>query len=98
MPEVLKQRWPMAEEAAAIHEFWARARRPDRDCDQVLDDTARHWLRRLPPRRRPRQLCLAHPRVANRIAWCWHDEALRVQVLEDLLHDRRGGRRGFAPG
>ncbi|HSM23105.1 MAG TPA: hypothetical protein VK876_12960, partial [Rubrivivax sp.] len=36
--------------------------------------------------------------VANRIAWCWNDPDLIRQVLEDLLHDRRGGRRGFAPG
>ena len=36
-------------------------------------------------------------RVANRIAWCWADAALREQVLDDLLVDRRGGRLGFAP-
>lgn len=97
MLEVLKQPEPVADEAAAVRELWVRARRPERDCDQVLSDTARHWLRRLPPRQRPRQLCIAHPRVANRIAWCWHDAVLSAQVLEDLLEDRRGGRRGFAP-
>ncbi len=76
---------------------WARVRRPERGCDQALTGTARHWLRRLPVRRRPTRLCTLFPRVANRIAWCWHDHALSAQVLEDLLVDRRGGRRGFPP-
>jgi hypothetical protein len=96
MLEVVKQLWPAAEEEAA-QALWVRARRPERDCDQALTGTARHWLRRLPTRRRPLRLCIAHPRVANRIAWCWQDPDLSAQVLEDLLHDRRGGRRGFAP-
>ncbi|GMV46733.1 MAG: hypothetical protein AMXMBFR66_21310 [Pseudomonadota bacterium] len=78
-------------------ERWARQRRAPRACDQALTGTARRWLRQLPPRRRPLRLCVAHPRVANRIAWCWADMGLSEQVLEDLLVDRRGGRRGFAP-
>jgi hypothetical protein len=76
---------------------WARVRRPEREGDRALTGTTRHWFRRLPPRRRPSRLCMLFPRVANRIAWCWHDVALSAQVLEDLLVDRRGGRRGFPP-
>jgi len=53
------------------------------------------WLRKLPARRRPLRLCIDHPRVANRIAWCWHDLTISGQLLDDLLQDRRGGRRGF---
>ena len=74
---------------------WATVRRPERACDGALTGTARLWLRRLPARRRPLRLCVNHPRVANRIAWCWHDVGLSNQLLEDLLLDRRGGRRGF---
>ena len=74
---------------------WALLRRPPRACDEALTGTARAWLRRLPARRRPLRLCELHPRVANRIAWCWHDPALAEQALDDLLTDRRGGRRGF---
>ena len=96
MLEVLKRLQPQAE-AAAEREHWLRARRPERECDRALTGTARQWLRRLPSRRRPLRLCLAHPRVVNRIAWCWNDPVLSAQVLDDLLHDRRGGRRGFAP-
>lgn len=71
-------------------------RRAPRIGDQALTGTARLWLRRLPSRRRPLRLCAAHPRVANRIAWCWGDPLLSAQVLDDLLVDRRGGRHGFA--
>jgi len=76
---------------------WAPLRRPERHCDSALTGTSRRWLRQLPPRRRPLRLCEAHPRVVNRIAWCWADALLREQVLDDLLVDRRGGRQGFAP-
>jgi hypothetical protein len=88
---------PPAAHADAQGDAWVRARRPERECDRALTGTARQWLRRLPSRRRPLRLCLAHPRVVNRIAWCWNDPVLSAQVLDDLLHDRRGGRRGFAP-
>ena len=74
---------------------WAAVRRPERACDRALTGTARLWLRKLPARRRPLRLCVTHPRVANRIAWCWHDAELSSQLLNDLLLDRRGGRRGF---
>jgi len=98
MLEGLNQLRPLAgTESEATRAQWLRARHPERECDRALSGTARQWLRRLPARRRPLRLCVAHPRVANRIAWCWHDAPLSDQVLDDLLHDRRGGRRGFAP-
>ena len=81
--------------SAANAARWGTVRRPERACDRALTGTALLWLRRLPARRRPLRLCMDHPRVANRIAWCWHDTELRSQLLEDLLLDRRGGRRGF---
>ena len=76
---------------------WAHVRREPRNCDRALTGTTRRWLRDLPPRRRPLRLCEAHPRVANRIAWCWQDPVLSDALLDDLLVDRRGGRNGFAP-
>jgi hypothetical protein len=84
------------EVAAAAH--WIRVRRPARDGDRALTGTTRHWLRKLPARRRPLRLCVTFPRVANRIAWCWADPSMTQQVLDDLTHDRRGGRRGFPTG
>ena len=72
-------------------------RRAARECDRALTGTTRRWLRALPPRRRPLRLCETHPRVANRIAWCWADVGLSEAVLDDLLSHRRIGRQGFAP-
>jgi len=76
----------------------AALRRPPRDCDQALTGTTRRWLRRLPPRRRPLLLCNRYPRVANRLSWGWDDAPRSAALLEELLEDRRGGRRGFPPG
>ena len=77
--------------------LWRGVRRAARECDRAVTGTTRRWLRDLPPRRRPLRLCETHPRVANRIAWCWSDVVLSEAVLEDLLVDRRGGRLGFSP-
>lgn len=76
---------------------WQRMRRPPKACDLALTGTTRRWLRELPSRRRPLRLCVLFPRVANRLAWCWHDELLSKAALQDLLEDRRGGRHGFPP-
>ena len=70
-------------------------RRPARLSDEALTGTTRVWLRKLPWRQRPLALCERFPRVANQLAWCWGDAALSAQMIEDLLQDRRGGRRGF---
>lgn len=74
---------------------WAALRRPRRADEQRLHDGARQWLRRLPPRQRPLRLAGEFPRVANRLAWCWHDALLTAHALDDLIVDRRGGRAGF---
>ncbi len=74
---------------------WTAQRRALRHTDLVLTDVTRTWLHRLPLRRRPLRLAARFPRVANRIALCWGEAELAAQVLDDLLVDRRGGRRGF---
>jgi hypothetical protein len=74
---------------------WAAVRRAPRPTDLTLTDVARTWLHRLPVRRRPTRLAAQFPRLANRLALCWGDSELALQALDDLLQDRRGGRRGF---
>lgn len=49
----------------------------------------------MPADKRPVELCLRYPRIANRLALAWPDTALAKRVLEDVVVDRRGGRRGF---
>jgi hypothetical protein len=86
---------PSHEAAPGADLDWTPQRRAPRASDEALTGTARRWLRELPSRRRPLRLCQLYPRVANRVAWCWHDAELAAQALADLLEDRRGGRRGF---
>jgi hypothetical protein len=74
---------------------WLAVRRAPRHSDEALNGTTRLWLRRLPAGRRPLRLCEHYPRVANLLACSWADPARRAQTLDDLLQDRRGGRRGF---
>jgi hypothetical protein len=53
------------------------------------------WLDALPHRVQPHALCEFYPRVANLIAAAWGDtEGLRI-YFDELLVDRRRGRRGF---
>ena len=54
------------------------------------------WLADLPRAAVPRTLAHDYPRIVNRLALCWSDPALATLVLDSLLVDRRGGRRGFA--
>ena len=61
----------------------------------VLTELAHSWAREFPLQSRPLELCNAYPRVANRIAQCWDDVAVTEAVLDDLLVDHRGGRKGF---
>ncbi len=62
---------------------------------EVLSDLAHSWVRDLPWASRPLELCNVYPRVANRIARCWGNLAMTNAVLDDLLVDHRGGRKGF---
>ncbi len=76
---------------------WGAVRHAPRECDRALSGTARRWLRGLPRGVWPLHLCERHPRLANRVAFGWQDRQRTGALLDDLLHDRRGGRHGFAP-
>lgn len=78
-------------------EPWRQARAPLVDGDLVLQSETHHWLRGLSRAVHPVQLCRHYPRLANRLASTWRDAELTERLLQDLMIDRRGGRRGFAP-
>jgi hypothetical protein len=67
------------------------------DGDRTLSRLVPRWLEKLPPESKPNYLCAHFPRIANRLALCWLDPALTVQLLNDFLRDKRGARRGFPP-
>lgn len=70
-------------------------RSPPRPQDLTLSSVAREWIDVLPARARPDALAAQFPRIANRLALCWRDPALTLQVLDQFLIDGRGDRRGF---
>jgi len=63
--------------------------------DSTLSKLAEEWRERLSPHVQTRSLCERYPRIANRIAICWSDPVLMRRLLDELLRDRRGGRKGF---
>jgi hypothetical protein len=74
---------------------WEARRAALTDGDRVLLSETHLWLRRIPGRCQPKQLCRHYPRIANAIAGNWDDPALGDRLLTDLLIDRRGNRAGF---
>ncbi len=74
---------------------WARVRAPATDRDRVLLSPTHLWLRSIPTPLHPKRLCRFYPRVANRLAEAWDDPERTDRLLDELLNDRRGKRRGF---
>jgi hypothetical protein len=62
--------------------------------EKAQDDTIR-WLATLPEHVRPVELTRKFPRIANKIATLWRRVARCEEFLDELVVDRRGGRRGF---
>ncbi len=66
----------------------------DTNVDSLLPATEA-WLRAVPGLAYPQALASQYPRIANALAAARNDnDALHAQ-FDALLHDQRGGRRGF---
>ena len=63
--------------------------------DESLSAEATAWLAELPATTRPNQLALRYPRLANRICETWKAPLQCLRLLDGLMTDDRGGRRGF---
>jgi hypothetical protein len=77
--------------------FWEQQRRKPTPTDRALTGAAMDWVIALPPPLRPHATCEHFPRVVNAIADAWADTAFSLQVLDHMINDYRGGRRGFPP-
>ena len=75
--------------------FWEQQRRKAAPTDRALAGAAIDWIIGLPPPLRPHATCEQFPRVVNAIAGSWADVAYSLRVLEHMINDYRGGRRGF---
>lgn len=76
--------------------YWEPRRRKPVPTDRALQGSTIEWLLKLPLSLQPRELCDRYPRAANVLAAAWPGSQ-RAAVLDELLSDRRGNRRGFPP-
>lgn len=74
-------------------EDWGAKRKPSPP--EPLSDATAAWMAELPDSVRPRQLALRYARLANRICETWGNPARCERLLDELMIDKRGGRRGF---
>lgn len=75
--------------------YWEQQRRKPVASDRALTGAAMDWVIGLQPALRPHATCEQFPRVVNAIAASWADTAYSLQVLDHMINDYRGGRRGF---
>jgi hypothetical protein len=71
-------------------------RRKAQPANVVLPAT-RRWMSSIPEDFRPQALAIRFPRIANLIAASWDNPRDCTAYISSLLHDRRGGRKGFPP-
>ena len=76
-------------------EYWARVRRKTLATDRALTGRSMKWLADLPEELRPVITMQRYARVINVIVDAWPNAEDRDKVFENLLNDRRKGRRGF---
>ena len=76
-------------------EYWSKVRRSPKPSDRALTGRSMKWLAELPEEVRPVQAMQRYPRVINAVVEVWHDADGRDEAFENLLNDKRKGRRGF---
>ena len=74
---------------------WEAQRRKPLPTDRALTGAAMDWVIGLPQALRPKATCEQFPRVVNLLAESWGDARYSVQVIDHMVNDYRGGRRGF---
>lgn len=76
-------------------EYWTKVRRKTLATDRALTGRSMKWLAELPEEIRPVVTMQRYARVINVIVDAWPNADDRDQVFDNLLNDRRKGRRGF---
>lgn len=70
-------------------------RNPNIGTPETLELATITWIKSLEETKRPVTLAEKFPRIANRLAAIWADQATTVTYLDELMFDDRGGRKGF---
>ena len=91
--KALEETGPAAYAVPRKVEDWEAKRTPTNA--EPLGDEARAWMSGLPEAVQPRQLALRYARLANKLCKVWTAQAQCERLLDDLMMDRRGGRKGF---
>ena len=91
--KALDESGPAAYGVAKKPENWTEKRTATPE--EVLGVEASAWMADLPAAVRPRQLVIRYARLANRLAQVWSDPLKCERLLDELMTDRRGGRKGF---
>jgi hypothetical protein len=73
----------------------SRIRQPVSPYDRFLNRATIAWLDALPRDFAPRSIATQFPRIANRLARFWDSPKAIDDYFEQLLHDKRGRRKGF---
>lgn len=76
-------------------EYWNKVRRPLKPSDRALTGKSMKFLAELPEEIRPQATMQRYPRVVNALVDVWNDPEARDEAFENLLNDKRKGRRGF---
>jgi hypothetical protein len=91
--KALEETGPAAYATARKPENWDEKRTAT--ATEPLNDQTTLWMTELPDSVRPRQLALRYARLANRLCKLWSEPQKCERLLDDLMIDRRGGRKGF---
>lgn len=91
--KALDETGPAANVAPKLRENWEEKR--TQAPAEPLSDETNAWIAELPDAVRPRQLSLRYPRLANRLCKAWKEPPKCESLLDDLMMDRRGTRKGF---
>ena len=91
--KVLEETGPAAYVAPKKPQNWDEKR--SQSATETLSDETNAWMSELPESVRPGQLALRYARLANRLCKVWNEPAKCDRLLDDLMLDRRGTRKGF---
>ena len=78
--------WGFAPKATVEAPPWNPLRVPESPEERVLLSLTHHWLRQMPRRFHPRQLCRHYPWVANHLAHTWYDTPRAEAALTQVDH------------